>query len=60
MEGPGLPEMTHTVKEGEFASFIAFFQIIQKLVPEQLGHNPYGKKESFSAGNPAVMGGYSG
>lgn len=56
MEGLGLPEMTKTVIEGELAGFIAFFQIIQKFVSEQLGHNPYGKEESFSARNPAVFG----
>jgi hypothetical protein len=48
--------MSHTFKESELAGFIAFFEIVQKLVPEQLGQNPYGKEESFSAGNPAVMG----
>ena len=56
MEGLRLFEMSHTVKEGQLAGFIAFFEIVQKLVPEQLGQNPYGKEESFSAGNPAVMG----
>jgi len=55
LEGLGLPEMFHTVIEGEFSGFIVFLEIIQKLVSEQLGHKPDGEEESFSARDPAVF-----
>jgi hypothetical protein len=55
LESLRLSEMTHTVKEGQFAGLIAFFKIIEELIFEELRQDPYGEEESFSTGNPALF-----
>ena len=56
MEGLRLFQSSHTFKESEFTGPIAIFEIIEKLVSEQLRDNLYGEEESFAAGEPAIFG----